>query len=138
MKISNSSVFISGIDDVEKVFSYPHPAVKQMDYQVEVPELAQSRTSFLATVFLKAVARDVRLHMVTDLENYWSVLMGTVGKGHDKTQPRKPVRPFKRALVSSRITAVCPPPKPSMFANTYRTDSGLGCSNPARRSGSSG
>jgi hypothetical protein len=42
MKISNSSVFISGIDDVEKVFSYPHPAVKQMDYQVEVPELARS------------------------------------------------------------------------------------------------
>jgi hypothetical protein len=44
MKISNSSVFISGIDDVEKVFSYPHPAVKQMDYQVEVPELAHCCT----------------------------------------------------------------------------------------------
>jgi hypothetical protein len=31
MKTSNSSVFISGIDDVEKVFSYPHPAVNQME-----------------------------------------------------------------------------------------------------------
>jgi len=47
MKTSKSSVFISGIDDVEKVFSYPHPAVKQMDYQVEVPELAHSGSSYL-------------------------------------------------------------------------------------------
>jgi hypothetical protein len=85
MKTSKSSVFIPGIDDVEKVFSYPHPAVKQMEYQVEVPLLAPSSTSFLATAFLKAVARDVRQHMVTDLENGWSVLMRTVGKGHDKT-----------------------------------------------------
>jgi hypothetical protein len=41
--------------------------------------------SFLAIAFLKAVARDVRQHRVTDLENGWSVLMRTVGKGHDKT-----------------------------------------------------
>jgi hypothetical protein len=36
MKTSNSSVLISGIDVVEKGFSYPYPAVKQMGYQVEV------------------------------------------------------------------------------------------------------
>jgi hypothetical protein len=47
--------------------------------------MAPSSTSFLATAFLKAGARDVRQHMVTDLENGWSELMRTVGKGHDKT-----------------------------------------------------
>jgi hypothetical protein len=47
--------------------------------------LALSRTSFFVTAFLKAVARDVLLNMVIDLENYWSILMRTVGKGHDKT-----------------------------------------------------
>jgi hypothetical protein len=44
MKTSKSSVFISGIDDVEKVFSYPHPAVKQSEYQVEVPLLEHCST----------------------------------------------------------------------------------------------
>jgi hypothetical protein len=47
--------------------------------------MTPSRTSFLVTAFLKAVARDVLLNMVIDLENYWSILMRTVGKGHDKT-----------------------------------------------------
>jgi hypothetical protein len=55
MKTSKSSVFISGIDDVEKVFSYPHPAVKQMEYQVEVPLLARSSTPCCRSGFLKAV-----------------------------------------------------------------------------------
>jgi hypothetical protein len=36
MKTSNSSVFISGIDDAEKKFSYAHPAAKQKEFQVEV------------------------------------------------------------------------------------------------------
>lgn len=35
--------------------------------KVDRPLLAPSRISFLATAFLKAVARDVRLHMITDL-----------------------------------------------------------------------
>src|SRR5450759_5694713 len=47
--------------------------------------MAPSRTSFLVTASLKAVARDVRLYIVIDLENCWSVLMRSVGKGHDKT-----------------------------------------------------
>jgi hypothetical protein len=60
MKISNSSVFISGIDDVEKVFSYPHPAVKQMDYQVEVPELAHSAYTNILTGCRKAAIRNAQ------------------------------------------------------------------------------
>ena len=37
MTTSKSSVFISGIDDLEKVFSYVYPAMNQMEYQVEAP-----------------------------------------------------------------------------------------------------
>jgi hypothetical protein len=62
MKISNSSVFISGIDDVEKVFSYSHPAVKQMDYQVEVPELALSCPSCLVIYRPKAATGKIHFH----------------------------------------------------------------------------
>jgi hypothetical protein len=63
-------------------------------------QLAPSGTSFLVTSFLKAdneilssgqlfrspvaVAREEQHHMVTDLENCWSVLIRTMGKGHDK------------------------------------------------------
>jgi CBS domain-containing protein len=54
MKTSKSSVFIAGIDDVEKVFSYPHPPVKQMEYQVEVPLLARSDKTHMVIVYPEA------------------------------------------------------------------------------------
>jgi hypothetical protein len=61
MKTSKSSVFISGIDDVEKVFSYPHPAVKQMEYQVEVPLLARSGAPWYQVRCPKAAGRGSQL-----------------------------------------------------------------------------
>ena len=55
MKTSKSSVFIAGIDDVEKVISYLHPPVKQMEHQVEVPVLAVIR---LLRIILERPKRD--------------------------------------------------------------------------------
>ena len=59
MNTSKSSVFISGIDDVEKVFSYPHPPVKQMEYQVEVPLLARSDKKHMIIVYPEAFVESV-------------------------------------------------------------------------------